>query len=91
MARSADFYSDWLQHDGKRVVVNGIAYVLHATSFMARYPYTQEMVSVQAEPVNKQSRFYREAKAQLGDDWTTDVLDSDSEVVAQFWQAAMAA
>jgi hypothetical protein len=89
MSRSMNYAAHWLEHDGKHVVVDGIAYTIKATSYMAVYPYAEERVSVYAAPVSKQSKYYRDIKRYLGDDWSTDVLDSENEW--KFLQAAQSA
>lgn len=87
MARSTKFYGDWAQHDGRTVTVNGLKCRLRCDVYTQRYPYSDQVISVHAVPVNRQSKAYRETRAALGDDWSTDVLDSDielqSEILAQ--------
>ena len=87
MARSTQVYGEWAQHDGRTVTVGGLKCRLRCNVFMARYPVAQEMISVHAEPISRTSKAYRETRAALGDDWSTDVLDSDielqSEILAQ--------
>lgn len=82
MARSTQFYGFWIEHNGKVVTMDGIKYELCCYTFEQRYPYKAEMISVSAVCVNKRSKFYRDRKEQLGDDWSIDVLDSDVTVQA---------
>lgn len=84
-------YEGWLAHDGKHVVVDRIAYTIHAKTYTVRYPYREDVITVTAEPCNKQSTYYRTIKAQLGDDWYTDILDSEPEIFVKFMTAAEAA
>lgn len=88
MARSLQHYQGWLAYDGTRVVVDGLAYTIKVRTFTAIYPYPEERISVYAEPCNKRSQRYLATKAQLGDDWSTDILDSDLEVFVKFMTAA---
>lgn len=76
----AQFYTEWLEHDGKTVLINGIAHVLKVRTYAAYYPYHHETIHVDAVPKNKQTKWYREQRAKLGDDFMTDVLSSDVEV-----------
>ena len=82
MSKSLEHYSEWLEHDGKVVYIDQLAYNIKVRTYTARYPYEQQMITVDAEPKNKQSKYYREIKQHLGDDWSTDVLDSDPDVYA---------
>lgn len=79
--RDLEYYREWLEANGKEVLLDGLAYRLKVTTFMAVYPYRREVISVMAEPVNKNSRHYLEVKRDLGDDWSTDVLDSDASLI----------
>lgn len=76
----------WLDHDGEVVVLDGIKHRLEVDSYKAKYPREEYVISVHAVPVNKQSKYYKEIKAKLGDDWASNVLESpelESEVLAQ--------
>ena len=75
--------AQWLNHDGKRVYLHGYAYTLKASTHEAIYPYAHTVLVVHAEPVNKQSKYYRAVKADLGDDWSMDVLGSNPETYAE--------
>jgi hypothetical protein len=86
-----EHYAGWLAHDGKHGVVDGIAYTIHAKTYTTRYPYREEVITVTAEPCNKQSKYYRTIKAQLEGDWYTEILDSDPETFVKFMTAAEAA
>lgn len=80
MARSHKIYGDWEQHDGKIVKIDGHNHRLRCTTYMARYPREELMIDVSAEAVNKRAKWYQEQRRQLGDDFSTDVLDSDIEL-----------
>lgn len=80
MARSTTHYGDWQQHDGKEVVVDGLRCRLRCEVFRQRYPYPDEVISVHAVPLSTRSKLYRAIRHQLGDDWSTDVLDSDIDL-----------
>lgn len=77
-----DFNKFWLEQDGKKVKLDGFAHVIKVTVINASYPYPHEAIDVSAEPINKNSKYYRDIRHKLGDDWSTDVLDSDPEVEA---------
>lgn len=80
--RIAKFFAEWLDHDGKFVLIDGLKYRLSVKTYRARYPVERDVISVHAEPVNKRSKHYREVKRELGDDWSTDVLESSLELQA---------
>lgn len=69
---------EWLDYDGRQVVVDGKAYRIHASTHHQRYPYEQWNISVFAEPLNKRSEEYLATKHELGDDWDVDVLESEN-------------
>jgi hypothetical protein len=75
--------AQWLTHDGKRVYLHGYAYTLKVSTHEAIYPYAHTALVVHAESVNKQSTYYRAVKADLGDDWSMDVLGSNPETYAE--------
>lgn len=76
MARSTRFYGEWIEHDGKVVVIDGLKCRLRCRVHQQHYPYPDEVISVDAEPISKTSTRYREIRRRLGDDWSTDVLNS---------------
>lgn len=79
-------YGQWLQHDGKTVKIDGLAYRLQCKTVRTVYPYPDEKVDVIAVPVNKNSKHYKDTKNHLNDDWVTDILDSSIEVQSCVWQ-----
>ncbi len=83
MARSFDVYGDWMNHNGKVVLLDGIKHKIKCNAYMARYPREEQVISVFAEPVNKRAKSYQEQRAILKDDFAVDVLDSDIEVQAE--------
>jgi hypothetical protein len=76
MGHHIEHYSDWLEHNGKTVLIDGIKHVIEVSTIRAIYPYRHTSISVYARPVNRKSKFYQDTKAKLGDDWSTDVLSS---------------
>lgn len=77
---------EWLEHDGKIVTIDGIKHRLKVSTTKAVYPRRETTVSVYASPVNRQSQYYKSTKRKLGDDWSTDVLESpetEAEVMRQ--------
>jgi len=86
MAHSTKHYGDWQQHDGKVVKIDGRNHRLSCKVYQQRYPYPDEVISVHAEPCNRNSKWYRTIRQQLGDDWSTDVLDSSIELQVEILQ-----
>lgn len=86
MARSTKFYGDWADHHGKTVLIDGIKHRIETMVYMASYPRAEEMIDVQAVPVNKRTKYYTDIKDHLGDDWSTDLLDCDPELQAAVLQ-----
>lgn len=66
----------WLPHNGKTVQVDGQRYRLEVSTVQAVYPYRHTSLSVYARPLNRNSKVYRQIRAELGDDWSTDVRGS---------------
>lgn len=78
----------WLDANGKTVKIDGIKHVLEVSTHRAIYPYREDVISVYAEPINKNSEYYLKTKRELGDDWSTDVLDSGDELYIEVAQQA---
>lgn len=73
----------WLEHNGKVVTLDGVKCKLAVDAYKAIYPYEHRVLRVFAEPIDKQSAEYQRVKSDLGDDWSTDVLGSDVEVISE--------
>lgn len=79
----------WAEYDGRKVTIDGIERVLRVTSYVAKYPYERLVVNVHAVPTKRgrNTSAYRAVRADLRDDWFTDVLESDfsvqEEILAQ--------
>lgn len=71
---------EWLDHDGKTVFINGHAYKLSVHTYRACYPYDREVIQVFADPKNRRAEWYLKTKRELGDDWSTDILESSDEI-----------
>lgn len=81
MSKHYDYYGEtWEKHDGKEVTIDGYKYILRVSVYNAVYPYEHKAISVYADPKNKDCKYYQDVKRELGDDWSTDVLDSDPEL-----------
>lgn len=83
---SAIYKDTWLKHNGQTVIIDGLKCTLKVTCWQARYPYEREVMTVDADPISKSSKYYKLTKSQLRDDWTYDVLGSvelTCEVLAQ--------
>ena len=76
MAHFLETNTEWLDHHNKTVTIDNLAYTVKVSTRRAIYPYEHNAISVTAECKNKDSRYYRAIRAQLGDDWVTDVLES---------------
>lgn len=76
MSRTYEFYSEFEQHNGKTVMIDGMKCRLEVSVSQAIYPYDHKAISVYATPISKNSKHYRESKAILKDDWSYDVLES---------------
>lgn len=78
---------DWIDFDGRIVKLDGINHRIRVSRYNAIYPYPRIVTTVSAEPCDRRTRYYRDIRAELGDDWSTDILESDvsiqSEVLAQ--------
>ena len=88
--RLLEIYQEWLEHDGKNIKIDGVNHLLRVSTLDAIYPRPAKLISVQAEVVNKKSRYYQDTKARMGDHWSTDVLDSDIELAADILSQARA-
>ena len=89
MARSLEYYSDWLDYEGKVYVDPDVGRCkIRIMIHTAIYPCKLEMISVYGEPLNK-NKHYREVRQQLGDDWSTDILESDPEYQAMVMRTAL--
>jgi hypothetical protein len=74
MSYDLHYYENWLGHNGKTVLINGIKHKLEVRTHRAIYPRRYIAVTVYAAPINRNTKYYRDTKAKLGDDWSTDVL-----------------
>lgn len=90
MARSFKVYGFWAQHENKIVKVDGISCRIKISVYVQRYPYEQQVISIYAEPISHSTEKYKETKRILGDDWSTDVLDSDIEVQSEILRQCQA-
>jgi len=90
MSRSFNIYGYWQEANGRHVKIDGHAYKLRVNVDNAVYPYPQKVIRVYADPINKNAAWYQKIKRELGDDWSTDVLESDVEltcsVASQLWR-----
>lgn len=87
MTTLTDGNREWLDFDGMTVRLDGIGYKVKAASFNAIYPYARQTLTVDLEMTDKQSPEYLAVKRQLGDDWSTDLMASDSDLPARVLMA----
>lgn len=71
------YQEQWFAHNGKEVWIHGYRHTLSVKRSDAIYPYAHTVVRVHAVPVNHETRYYRDTRQALGDDWSIDVLGSD--------------
>ena len=86
MSESYSSYGFWADFDGRKVVLDGHVHVLRVSSYVATFPRKERVINVHADPEDKTSKWYRDVRRQLGDDWSTDVLQSEGveeSIVAQ--------
>jgi len=69
-------YGFWAEFDGRKVEIDGHVHILRVSSYEVIFPVKQRVISVYAEPVDKTSKWYCAIRAELRDDWSTDVLQS---------------
>jgi len=64
---------------GKRATLDGIEGIFQHEVREARYPYPHTVERLNHLPTarGKRTDAYRETKRRLGDDWSTDLTDSD--------------
>lgn len=81
MAFAKVYGDEWTKHDGRIVKIDGMNCKIRVRIVNAVYPYPHESITVEAEPTAaaKRSKKYRSIKERLGDDWLTDILESDIE------------
>ena len=85
MLATQDLRDVWERHNGAIVVVGGLRCRLRVESYEAIYPYVHTVFKVSAVPTGSARRTatYQRTRAELGDDWDTDVLESDYSVEAE--------
>jgi hypothetical protein len=81
MARLTEHNEFWKEHRGAKVTLSGLKHRLEVDIHEAYYPYPHTCIYVSAVPLDKTSKEYLSTKRYLGDDWFTDVLESDPEVI----------
>ena len=72
----------WVGANGKIITIEGKKYKIKVSSYKAIYPYERMVISVYAEMMDKADPEYLDTKLILGDDWSTDVLDSGDDFYA---------
>ncbi len=86
MPNAAIYRDTWAKHHGRKVRIDGLIHTIEVREWEAIYPYKRKVIKVDALP-NRNTKHYREVKRQLGDHWSTDVLESDislqCEILAQ--------
>ncbi len=78
-----DYHSEWLDHNGKIITIDGIKHKIKVSTWKAVYPSEHSEISVFAEVLDKKCGHYVFYKDMLGDDWGTDVIASSPEYTAK--------
>lgn len=71
----------WSKFDGKAVKIDGLNCKIRVSSYWGKYPCKRLIINVDAVPTPEamKTEFYRNRRAELGDDWFTDILNSEPE------------
>lgn len=79
---------DWQEFHGRIVTIDGLKWKVRVNAYKAIYPYEWTVTTVNLDPTaaTKCSNHYRQIKAELRDDWSTDVLSSDIEFQVEVQQ-----
>jgi hypothetical protein len=89
MSRRLEGNEYWLEVDGRSVNIDGYVYVLTVRTHKAIYPYPEYKITVYGDMVNKANKYYQRVYRELGDHWSTDILESGDEltcdVMRQLW------
>lgn len=80
------FWGRFEDCDGREVKINGLKHRIRYQEFKAVYPYERIVVFVSAEPVNRNTKYYRETKRCLGDDWSIDVSSLEPQDLVDVMQ-----
>lgn len=67
----------WLSANKSIVTVDGLEYVLQCSLHNAIYPYPRTVLSVYADPLDKNSPEYIKSRDWLHGHWSVDVLNSE--------------
>lgn len=86
MSKDLRFYKKWLDANGKIVDINGKKYKIKVSAYGAVYPYERMVISVYADMIDKNDPEYIEIKKVLGDDWSTDVLESNDATYMSIYE-----
>lgn len=71
-----EFHKEFLELNKATVKIDGILHRLEVVTSVIKYPYKARVISVNARPINKDTKYYLDIKEQLGDDWSVDVLNN---------------
>jgi len=69
---------EWM--NGKAHTLNGVHGIIRYSSYTASYPYPHSVQSIthNASAKGKRSKAYKDIKRALGDDYTTDLTQSEN-------------
>ena len=68
-------------NNGKQLTMpDGTAVTLRVNIWNAIYPYKHQVIRAMLDPVNKQAESYQKTRRELGDDWSTDLLESGEDI-----------
>ena len=93
MTVATAYGSEWLEHDGTVVTIDGLKWIVRADSYRAKYPVERVIVSAFLKPTSgtKRSNYYKRIKADLRDDWGTDLISSEPEFSCEVLRLCQAA
>jgi hypothetical protein len=69
----------WINVNGKIVTIDRKDHRLQVTILTVRRPYNGYVISVFADPIDKQDEDYLRIKEIIKDDWMIDVLEAEDD------------
>ena len=72
-----------VEYNGKITKIGGKTHKIRVYTIHAIYPYDHYEIFMYADMCNKYDPEYVEIKNKLGDDYSTDLLESESEIYAE--------
>lgn len=77
------------ENSGRIISLGGKRYRVRYQRYQARYPYPHIVEEMHLVPLNKNTKWYQDIRAQLGDDWFVDASHlEDNDFAAVYTQLA---